>query len=227
MGVTIPEESTRDRLLDAAETLFSDRGFEGVGIREIAETAGVNLSGIKYHFGSKRGLYMETIYRAMDRQGTTEAWTTLDVEINSREEAAEVFRGFIGALLGVMLRPDEASPCLCLVMQSAVEAGEAADVVVREFIGPKHERLSNFVQKLRPEATGAECSRAAQSVMAMLLHQRLFRAFIERIEECRGENGVAGDARVAQMADEITAFVLRGMGCDDLVRRACPGLGVE
>ena len=223
MVLTGPEESTRDRLLDAAETLFSDRGFESVGIREIAETAGVNLSGIKYHFGSKHGLYLETIRRAMDRQGSTEAWALLEAPVETREHAAASFRGFVRAFLRVLLRSDEAGSSVCLVMQSALESGEATDVVVREFVEPHHARLCGVVGQLRPDATRAERSRAAQSVMALLLHQRLFRPFLDRLDRDGAVSGDApppGEAEIERLADEIAGFALRGMGCEDLVDSA-------
>lgn len=226
MSLTGPEESTRDRLLEAAETLFSDRGFESVGIREIAETAGVNLSGIKYHFGSKHGLYLETIRRAMDRQGSTEVWALLDVPAGTRERAGEMFRGFVEAFLRVLLRSDEAGSSVCLVMQSALESGEATDVVVREFVEPHHARLCRFVGQLRPDATRAERSRAAQSVMALLLHQRLFRPFLDRLDrDVRGggQSVPPGEAEIVRLAGEIADFALRGMGCGDLVGRPRAG----
>lgn len=93
-----------------------------------------------------------------------------------------MFRGFVEAFLRVLLRSDEAGSSVCLVMQSALESGEATDVVVREFVEPHHARLCRFVGQLRPDATRAERSRAAQSVMALLLHQRLFRPFLDRLD---------------------------------------------
>lgn len=216
------EETTRDRLLDAAETLFGARGYEGVGIREIAETAGVNLSGIKYHFGSKRGLYLETIRRAMDRQGSTEAWAILEAPTTTRDEASRAFCGFINAFLRVLLRSEEEGSSVCLVMQSVLEVGEATDLVVREFVEPHHERLSAFVGRLRPGASRQERSRAAQSVMAMLLHQRLFRPFLDRLDGNAGAGSGGGgvsvmsEAEIGVLAEEIAAFALRGIGCEDL-----------
>lgn len=52
-----------DRLLDAAERLFGELGFEGVGMRSLAEEAGVNLGAATYHFGGKQGLYEATFLR--------------------------------------------------------------------------------------------------------------------------------------------------------------------
>ncbi len=43
-------EETRDVILQAALTLFSERGFEGVALRDIAAKAGVEHSLVRYHF---------------------------------------------------------------------------------------------------------------------------------------------------------------------------------
>jgi TetR/AcrR family transcriptional regulator len=43
----------RDRILEAAEELFSDQGFDGTGVSAIAEKAGVNKALIYYYFKSK------------------------------------------------------------------------------------------------------------------------------------------------------------------------------
>ncbi len=55
--------SSRERLLDAAETLFADFGFNGVSVRQIVERAGVNLGAIPYHFGTKENLFKEVLLR--------------------------------------------------------------------------------------------------------------------------------------------------------------------
>ena len=47
----------RQRLLDAAIALAHERGFEAIGVRQIAQAAGVTPGMIAYYFGGKRGLY--------------------------------------------------------------------------------------------------------------------------------------------------------------------------
>lgn len=49
--------ATRDRLLDAAERLFAEKGLHGTSAREIVAAAGQrNESAIQYHFGGRDGL---------------------------------------------------------------------------------------------------------------------------------------------------------------------------
>lgn len=52
-----------DRLLDVAEKLFAEHGFDGVGMRQLADEAKVNLGAATYHFGSKEALFIETFMR--------------------------------------------------------------------------------------------------------------------------------------------------------------------
>src|SRR5580658_852504 len=55
--------STAQRLLDTAERLFGEHGYNGVGMRALADAAQVNLAATTYHFGSKKALYVETFLR--------------------------------------------------------------------------------------------------------------------------------------------------------------------
>lgn len=47
---------TRSRILDAAEQLFAEHGFDGTSIREVTRDAAVNVAAVHYHFGSKEAL---------------------------------------------------------------------------------------------------------------------------------------------------------------------------
>lgn len=55
--------STKQKILDAAEQLFAERGFADTSLRMITGVAEVNLASVNYHFGSKK----ELIKAVMDR----------------------------------------------------------------------------------------------------------------------------------------------------------------
>jgi AcrR family transcriptional regulator len=50
---------TRERILQAAEGLFAEHGFDAVSMRDITALANVNLAAVNYHFGSKQALLGE------------------------------------------------------------------------------------------------------------------------------------------------------------------------
>lgn len=56
-------EEDREKLLDAAEELFAERGYYAVSVREIAELAATRLAEINDSFGGKEALFREVIRR--------------------------------------------------------------------------------------------------------------------------------------------------------------------
>lgn len=54
---------TRAKILDAAEVLFGDNGFDAVSLRDITDAAGVTLALASYHFGAKENLFEAVVER--------------------------------------------------------------------------------------------------------------------------------------------------------------------
>src|SRR5437667_364622 len=70
-GKVIPFETpkssaTQGRILDAAEALFMEHGFEATSLRQITTAANVNLAAVHYHFGSKEDLFEAVLTRRLD-----------------------------------------------------------------------------------------------------------------------------------------------------------------
>jgi len=58
--------NARERILEAAKAAFSERGFDGVSMEEIAQRAGVRKPLIYYYFPSKEVLFEEVWNRALE-----------------------------------------------------------------------------------------------------------------------------------------------------------------
>lgn len=56
--------STREKILDVALDLFSDQGFDGTSMREIAQRLGITKPSIYYHFASKEDILLALHMRA-------------------------------------------------------------------------------------------------------------------------------------------------------------------
>ncbi|MEJ6570948.1 MAG: TetR/AcrR family transcriptional regulator [Akkermansiaceae bacterium] len=65
-GLFLGVVDTREQILEAAWNLFAERGFEDVSVRDVTNSAGVNLASVSYHFGGKEGLIQETVKRCMN-----------------------------------------------------------------------------------------------------------------------------------------------------------------
>lgn len=67
MGARVAGESagsaTRRKLVEAAEELFSEKGFDRVSVRDVTERAGANVAAVNYHFGSREALVEQVMAR--------------------------------------------------------------------------------------------------------------------------------------------------------------------
>ena len=60
------QPDTVQRILDAAEGLFAEKGFAETSLRQITGKAQVNLAAVNYHFGSKKSLIQAVFARFLD-----------------------------------------------------------------------------------------------------------------------------------------------------------------
>lgn len=61
-----PNVDTKTRLLDAAELLFIDDGYDAMALRQITALADANLAAVSYHFGAKDALVHAMLARRLD-----------------------------------------------------------------------------------------------------------------------------------------------------------------
>ncbi|MEY2408041.1 MAG: hypothetical protein QOF48_711 [Verrucomicrobiota bacterium] len=92
-------KDTRARILDGAEELFSERGFDRVSIRDITRKAGVNLASINYHFGSKEDLIAAVFERRVVPVNAARLAALDDLRQSGRKKS------HLEAILEALIRP--------------------------------------------------------------------------------------------------------------------------
>ena len=94
------DQATVTRLLDTAERLFGELGYDGVGMRMLADEAKVNLGAATYHYGSKEALYIETFMRGFRPVNAERARLLRDAESQAGGKPASVEK-----IVECMVRP--------------------------------------------------------------------------------------------------------------------------
>jgi AcrR family transcriptional regulator len=102
------EASTPDRILQAAERLFSERGIDAVSLREITTAAGVNSAAAHYHFGSKEAVLEELFARRARPIADRRAQLLGELKDNrqGRPVVEDVLRAFLQPALDLMETPE-------------------------------------------------------------------------------------------------------------------------
>ena len=55
------KKGTRQRLLESAAAIFTEKGYANISVAEICERAGANIASVNYHFRSKDALYRSVL----------------------------------------------------------------------------------------------------------------------------------------------------------------------
>lgn len=105
--------ATKERILASATKLFAQKGFDGIGIREICKDAGANICMISYFWGGKEGLYQGILDDLVQRQ-TEYVKTFLNLEIEpetlSKKEQVDllytILDNAVEMLYGGFISPD-------------------------------------------------------------------------------------------------------------------------
>jgi AcrR family transcriptional regulator len=96
-ALTHDPASTRERILDVALDLFTEKGYDGTSLREIAERLGVTKAALYYHFASKEDILM-ALHMRLHEFGK-EAIATLGDEPVTIERWAEILDGLVDQML--------------------------------------------------------------------------------------------------------------------------------
>jgi len=126
----MPASSTPDRILDAAEELYLERGFADTSLRELTRRAGVNLAAVNYHFGSKEALFHALVERrfAPINERRIDLLDALEAEGDPGLE--EVLRALVEPIVELRLRDPRSARFLVQIVNrlTGVTSGAVASV---------------------------------------------------------------------------------------------------
>ena len=147
--MTDSTQSTRNRILDAAEALFAQKGFEGVSVRQIMSRAGADVSLAYYHFKSKRDLFDQVMLRRADYLNEIRLRALEEVEQRHPDDAPtvdEIIGAFTGPLLDVLANDhDQWSHYFQLIAQINNNPEQGGKLMSRYF----DPLVSRFIEALR------------------------------------------------------------------------------
>ena len=111
--------ANRERILDTATRLFRERGFDGTGVADLMNEAGLTHGGFYGQFASKDALAGETCARSLQR--SLERWTR-----RIGEEGSAGLSAILDAYLSTRHRDDPGSGCTLAALGADVGRGEAS-----------------------------------------------------------------------------------------------------
>jgi AcrR family transcriptional regulator len=212
------KQGARELLLLSAERLFTQNGYTSVSTRDLADAAGVNLAAIKYHFGSKAKLFVEVIHRLMAASGCVEARLDSKGPIQSQTHAACAIAEYVVGFLQYLLNPQGPQACKMMLREAGTDHSEDPEMfealissVAEQFMRPIEEALVHAIGILNPSITPKNALLCARSINGECAFYGSHRIFLERLDQ----RDLSSIEDLRALAEHITSFSLRGMGCSE------------
>lgn len=205
---TEQKQKTRDRILDAAEALFAQRGFEGVSVRQIMRRADADVSLAYYHFDSKQDLFDQVMLRRAETLNSLRFDALDAVERRHSDDAPsveEIIGAFTNPLLELLASEHEAWKHYFQLIAQINSSTEWGGELMTRYFDPL---VSRFIDALRKALPG--CTEEDLYWSYHFLSGALTLTFAEtgRIDNLSG--GVCRSSDMQSIAERMPAFLAAG-----------------
>lgn len=208
------DRDARLRIIDAAEAIFAQKGFDGAGMKAIAAEAGVAQGLLHYHFANKDGLYAAVVERRAAAVNEARLAALGQVDFSAPDALEAVFH----ALLAPPLTAAGGGRTYARIFAVLAVGLEREQALVRQYFDPTAKRFIEAIQRAEPgvdQATAAWGYSFAIGSLVMVVGRT------RRIERLAGESaGREASALeiVARLVDHSCAG-LRGLAAGSGRRR--------
>lgn len=206
-----PLNETQTRILEAAEELFMQHGFEGTSMRLLTSKAGVNLAAVNYHFGSKDALIEAVFRRRLDAINTERIGELdrLEKEALGKPLAPEVIvRAFIGASLRMVEDQKGGGRNFARLLGRAyTEPSKPIRLIIGQMYALPMERYRAAFERALPELPKDELIWRMHFMFGTFAYTLAATDTVQLIAGCKPEDRY--DARVLE--DRLAAFLTAGL----------------
>jgi AcrR family transcriptional regulator len=206
-----PLKETQTRILDAAEELFMQHGFEGASMRMLTAQAAVNLAAVNYHFGSKDALIEAVFHRRLDAMNAERIEQLDQLEKDAAGAALTpdaIIRAFIGASLRMIEDTRGGGRTFTRLLGRAYsEPAKTIRQLIGQMYAPAMERFKAAFMRSLPELPRDELVWRLHFMFGTLAYTLAATDTVHLIAGAKPEDRY--DARVLE--DRLAAFMSAGL----------------
>jgi AcrR family transcriptional regulator len=168
----VTERSVQDRLVEAAEELFCQRGYNETSVREIAAIAGCNVAAVNYYFGGKDNLYLEVWRRRLAFMRETRLASIEKVMSAPTEPQLEdLLRSYAISFIEPLIDGSPKSRFVNLMAREMIDPHLPRDLYLQEMVAPVLDALGKALLTICPWLNPGNVSLVIFSVVGqMLMH---------------------------------------------------------
>ena len=159
----------KERLLDSAEKLFSQNGFESTTVRQIVKDADCNIAAVNYHFGGKDNLYVKVFHRRMDYMREKRVRAIGEFMEKPSPALEELLRVFADAFIEPLVEGHKGRFFINLMLREMINPRLGFETFYREVIGPVTTALQKAFIDICPGLDSDRAIKCVRSFVAQLL----------------------------------------------------------
>ena len=206
-------EGAREAILNAAEIVFAEHGFDGARVDAIAETAGYNKSLLFQYFGDKLGLY-EAVTRRADKEITEFEMRILAPLLEDETIASDAHRlkTFLETLIGGLFDYLLAHPRLTRII--VWEQAEGWQTYAKFISKSDIEDVDQFRTLLHKAHRAGLLRSDIDPIIQLTIAEQMCWSYLTSIplyQLLLAEEDLSSAAALARAREYIVAFVIRGM----------------
>jgi len=204
-------KGVRDRLLDAAEELFCEHGFEGTSIRDIAASADCNIASVNYYFGGKEKLYEEVWRRHLIpmRDARIASIENVMSQSEGQPRLEELLRSFADTFVGPMVEKS-ARQLGILMAREWIDRRLPANMFFDDVIKPTMSAMHKALVKTCPGLDESKVPLVVLSIAGQLVQLAHIKTMFEQISD----SGLP-IFNLAEAIDHIVKFSAAGIRAYD------------
>lgn len=208
--IKFPQSESKLRLLDAAEQLFADRGFESVSVRDVTQAAKANVAAVNYHFGSRDGMIALVVTRYItpvneERLVRLDAlqkkWSGKSVPIE------EVIDAYVRPLVSIVQKSDLSERLFCKMMGRIFSLqGEGLPPAIEDQIQISSDRFIRALAKSLPSVSPEELVWRMHFLVGAMIHMLLNQEMLHRMTK-----GLSGSPTMEATLSRFIRFAAAGL----------------
>lgn len=207
---SFPHSPSKRRLLEEAEKLFADHGFDVVSIRDITKAAEANSAAVNYHFGSKDGLIAMVVSRYLVpiNEKRLAELDSLEKQHGSRPVPIELLLDAMVRPMAGVVRKSELSERLFYKLLGRIFSlqHEGFPPVVEDQVKRLGNRFRKALARHFPQLSEEELAWKIQFVVGAMIHTLIHQEWMNRMT-----GGAAGMPSVEVTLERFVRFAAAGL----------------
>jgi len=187
-------DESRQRILDASESLFAEQGFDRTSFAEIAKRSGISRGSIPWHFQNKDGLLIAVVERAIDRALVRESSP-------APRSLSDIFADYVS-----WARQSNSALVFMIASEVMTSTGSIRSQY-QDFLEQRRKLMQQWVRAHRPEGADEATAEGQERAFAGALSGALLGAHFHALFDTDDDNLAAALRSLGALVDKNIADV--------------------